>query len=263
MNYYVVDAFAEDPFKGNPAGVCVLEKWLPDSLMQEIAAENNLSETAFVVKNIDKYELRWFTPKAEIDLCGHATLGTAYVISNYVDLGIKDMVFETASGPLKVTRNDALYEMDFPSREPKKIKINNEIIEAIGMKPVEAYISRDLFLLLDTEQKVRDLTPDFSRLTELSEGMGAIVTAKGEDIDFVSRCFYPKLGVNEDPVTGSAHSNLIPFWAKRLNKRKMTAKQLSKRGGTLYCEAAGERVKIAGRAILYMHGNINIKEDEK
>ncbi|MFL0250872.1 PhzF family phenazine biosynthesis protein [Clostridium neuense] len=259
MKYYVVDAFTDEVFKGNPAGVCVLDNPIDDSTMQKIAGENNLSETAFVVKKGNDYDLRWFTPKAEIDLCGHATLGTSYVISNYVDIGIKNMTFNTASGPLKVKREGDLYEMDLPLREPQKIELSREIIsDVIGDYPAETYLSRDLFVVLETEGQVEKLIPNFSKMIKLEKGLGVIVTAKGINVDFVSRCFYPKLGVNEDPVTGSAHSNLIPFWSSRLNKDVMVAKQLSARGGKLYCKMAGDRVKVSGKAVLYMIGNINI-----
>lgn len=261
MKYYVVDAFTDEVFKGNPAGVCVLEEWIDDNIMQKIAGENNLSETAFVVKNGNKYDLRWFTPKSEIDLCGHATLGTSYVIANYVQVGSENMEFNTASGILKVKRNGDLYEMDLPLREPQKIELSSQTIsEAIGVKAVETYLSRDLFIVLETEEQVRRLTPNFSKMMKLDKGLGIIVTAKGTDADFVSRCFYPKLGVSEDPVTGSAHSNLIPFWSQRLNKDVMIARQLSARGGTLYCKIAGDRVKISGKAVLYMTGNINNRD---
>lgn len=259
MKYYVVDAFTDEVFKGNPAGVCVLDNSIDDKTMQKIAAENNLSETAFVMKNGSNYNLRWFTPKAEIDLCGHATLGTSYVISNYIDVGIENIEFNTASGVLKVKRKSDLYEMDFPLREPKKVELSHEIIsEAIDVNPSEVYLSRDLFVVLETKKQVEELIPNFSKMVKLEQGSGVIVTARGTDVDFVSRCFYPKLGVNEDPVTGSAHSNLIPFWSRRLNKEVMIARQLSERGGTLYCKIAGDRVKISGKAVPYMIGNINI-----
>lgn len=259
MKYYIVDAFADELFKGNPAGVCVIDNPIDDNTMQKIAAENNLSETAFVMKSGSNYNLRWFTPKSEIDLCGHATLGTSYVISNYIDVGIENMTFNTASGILKVKRNGDLYEMDFPLREPQKIELSHEIIsEAIGINPAEIYLSRDLFVVLENEKQVAELTPSFSKIIRIEKGAGVIVTAKGNEVDFVSRCFYPKLGVNEDPVTGSAHSNLIPFWSQRLNKDVMIARQLSARGGALYCKIAGDRVKISGKAVLYMIGNINI-----
>ncbi|APM39864.1 PhzF family phenazine biosynthesis protein [Clostridium kluyveri] len=259
MKYYVVDAFSDEVFKGNPAGVCVLDNPIDGNTMQKIAEENNLSETAFVIKNKSSYDLRWFTPKAEIDLCGHATLGTSYVISNYVDIGIESMSFNTASGILEVRRNGDLYEMDFPLREVKKVEVSYPVIsQAIGIKPAEIYLSRDLFIVLESEEQVKRLVPNFSEMLKLNKGLGVIATAKGTDVDFVSRCFYPKLGVNEDPVTGSAHSNLIPFWSQKLNKDIMTAKQLSKRGGILYCKMNRNRVEIGGKAVLYMKGNINV-----
>ncbi len=257
MKYFVVDAFAENVFGGNPAGVCVLEEPISSQLMQKIAAENNLSETAFVYKKeLGKYDLKWFTPKAEIDLCGHATLGTAFVIANYVDTGVFEMKFSTLSGILTVARRGDLLEMDFPSRMPKEISVTEEMVKAIGRKPLAAYLSRDLILLLEDEKAVAQLDPDFQRVLELQEGLGVVVTAKGENYDFVSRCFFPKLGVNEDPVTGSAHSSLIPFWAKKLDKESMVARQVSQRSGKLHCKNAGERVLIRGRAVLYLKGEI-------
>ncbi|MDP4179268.1 MAG: PhzF family phenazine biosynthesis protein [Bacillota bacterium] len=259
MKYYVVNAFTDEIFKGNPAGICILNEWISDSTMQNIAAENNLSETAFAVKNGDNYDLRWFTPKSEIDLCGHATLATSYVISNYIDIGIQNMIFNTASGVLNVKRRGDLYDMDLPLREPKKVELSKEIItQTIGVEPVEIYLSRDLFVVLETEKQVKDLSPDFSKMIKLEKGSGVIVTAKGTDVDFVCRCFYPKFGVNEDPVTGSAFSNLIPFWSKRLNKDVMISRQLSERGGTLYCKIARDRVEVSGKASLYMIGDIYI-----
>ena len=260
MKYYVVDAFAEKVFEGNPAGVCVLEEWIDREVMQKIAAENNLSETAFVVKR-DKegeYDLKWFTPKAEIDLCGHATLGTAYIVSNYVDEGIEKMKFETLSGILEVNRKGELYEMDFPSRMPEDINPIEDIEGVMGAKPIEMSLSRDLFLVFETEDEVRNLEPDFSKMLQMEKGLGVIATAKGKDVDFVSRCFFPKLGVNEDPVTGSAHSSLIPYWSRKLNKRELVARQLSKRGGMLYCTEEGDRVKISGKAVLYLIGDIKV-----
>ena len=260
MKYFVVDAFANNIFEGNPAGVCILKEWISSEIMQQIAAENNLSETAFVCK-MDKeneYGLKWFTPKAEIDLCGHATLATAYVVSNFLDKDAKEMRFHTMSGILEVIRKDNLYEMDFPSRYPESIEYIKGIEDILGVRPVETGLSRDLFLLLEDEEQVKNIEPDFSKMLKLEEGLGVIVTAPSKDVDFVSRCFFPKLGVDEDPVTGSAHSSLIPFWSKRLNKTDMLAKQLSKRGGSLYCTYAGARVKISGKAVLYMKGDILI-----
>ncbi|WP_352400533.1 PhzF family phenazine biosynthesis protein [Anaerotignum sp.] len=259
MKYYVVDAFTQCVFGGNPAGVCVLEEPLSREIMQYIAAENNLSETAFVYKNkVGKYDLRWFTPKAEIDLCGHATLGTAFVVSHFVDPCVQGMEFSTLSGILTVKRKGNLFEMDFPRRIPEKINITQEMIEAAGVKAKEAYLSRDLILVFEDEDSVVNLNPDFQKVLELEVGLGLVATARGSKYDFVSRCFYPKLGVNEDPVTGSAHSSLIPLWAEKLERSTLRAKQVSNRGGELFCENADERVKIAGEAILYLQGEINL-----
>ncbi len=258
MKYYVVDAFAEKVFEGNPAGVCIMEEWISDDLMQKIAIENNLSETAFAVKNESGYHLRWFTPGKEVDLCGHATLATAYVISNFYEKNIQGIKFQTKSGELIVNRTNNLYEMDFPSRMPDPIDITDQMSEALGIRPVEAYLSRDLILVLDTEDDVKNAKPDFSKLKLLPDGMGTLITAKGDDYDFVSRCFFPKITINEDPVCGSAHCNFIPYWAKKLGKDKMIAKQLSDRGGVLFCRNAGERVSISGSAILYSIADILI-----
>ncbi|NCC15007.1 MAG: PhzF family phenazine biosynthesis isomerase [Clostridia bacterium] len=257
MKYFVVDAFAENVFGGNPAGICVLEEPLSSETMQSIASENNLSETAFVYKKeLGKYDLKWFTPKAEIDLCGHATLGTAFVIANFIDTEVAEMAFSTLSGTLTVTRRGDLLEMDFPSRMPEEIEVTEEMEKAIGAKPLAAYLSRDLILLLEDEKSVKELDPDLEQVMALTDGLGVVVTAKGTEYDFVSRCFFPKLGVNEDPVTGSAHSSLIPFWAQKLGKEDMAAKQVSKRGGILQCKNAGERVRISGVAVLYLKGEI-------
>lgn len=259
MKYYVVDAFAEKVFQGNPAGVCVLEEKLDSGTMQRIAAENNLSETAFVYRKREgQYDLKWFTPKAEINLCGHATLGTAYVVKNFVDPGIKDMYFHTLSGILEVHSKEELFTLNFPSIMPNRMKIPAGLEEALGAEPLEAYLARDLMVLLKDEEEVANLAPDFGKIEALAEGLGVIVTARGNEADFVSRCFYPKLGVNEDPVTGSAHSNLIPYWAGKLGKNKMTAVQLSERRGTLYCEQLDERVNMSGKGVLYMQGKLFI-----
>jgi PhzF family phenazine biosynthesis protein len=252
MEYYVVDAFAEQVFAGNPAGVCVLTEKISADLMQRIAAENNLSETAFVYKKQPGfYDLRWFTPKSEINLCGHATLGSAFVIANFVDAGIAEMQFETLSGTLTVTRQGELFTLDFPTLMPKMIECPAGLTAALGAAPLEVYLDRDIMVLLPDQQAVADLKPDFNQLVKLTEGLGVIVTARGETADFISRCFYPKLGVDEDPVTGSAHCNLIPFWAAKLGKNRLVARQLSRRGGTLVCELRGERVLMSGKAALY------------
>ena len=256
MKYYVVDAFAERIFEGNPAGVCILEEWLPEDLMQKIAIENNLSETAFAVKNSDKYHLRWFTPGGEINLCGHATLATAYVLLNYYEQEHDTVTFDTLSGPLTVHRTNDLYEMDFPTVASEKLEITAQMIEALGITPVEAYKNRDLLFVVDSEEQVKNLTPDFSKLKELPEGLGVIITAKGNHHDFVSRAFFPKLNVNEDPVCGSAHCGLIPYWANKLNKHDMIAQQLSSRGGIVHCKLEGPRVKLAGKAALYSIADI-------
>jgi len=258
MKYFIVDAFTDELFKGNPAGVCLPDVWPGDEVMQNIAFENNFSETAFVVKNKDHYDLRWFTPEVEIDLCGHATLASAFVISNFVDTEARVLRFATMSGILTVTRTEDIYEMYFHARKPVRIEATEQMSLAIGAPVLEAYKSRDHLLLLEDECQVRDLTPDFELLKKLPDCFAVIVTARGDKTDFVSRFFGPGAGVPEDPVTGSAHSTLIPFWAERLGKDKLTAMQLSRRGGTLYCENLGDRVKIAGRAALYLKGEIFI-----
>ena len=258
MRYYIVDAFTDKLFGGNPAGVCLLNEWPDKDVMQNIAAENNLAETAFIVKRDDYYDLRWFTPEVEIDLCGHATLASGFIIANFVDPEAHSMRFETQSGTLTVTKRGDIYEMDFPARLPQKIEVTQLMCQAIGMPVLGAHLSRDLLLLVDSEKDVKDLTPDLNLLKQIQDCFAVIVTAKGETADFVSRFFAPNAGIPEDPVTGSSHSTLIPFWAERLGKNKLTARQLSKRGGVLYCENCGERVKIAGKAVLYLQGEINV-----
>ncbi|MCY8827145.1 PhzF family phenazine biosynthesis protein [Bacillus atrophaeus] len=258
MKYYVVDAFAEILFEGNPAGVCIMKEWIPDELMQQIAAENNLSETAFAVKEGESYRLRWFTPADEIDLCGHATLATAYVIANFYESNVEEIKFQTISGELVVVKKGELYEMDFPSRMPKEISLTEEMVVALGVKPVEVHLGRDLIFVLEKEDDVLNASPDFSKLKELPDGLGVLITARSEKYDFVSRAFFPKLNVNEDPVCGSAHCNFIPYWAKNLSKNEMVARQLSKRGGKLYCKFEGDRVKISGSAVLYSIADLQI-----
>jgi PhzF family phenazine biosynthesis protein len=256
VKYYVVDAFAERVFEGNPAGVCILDEWLSDETMQKIAIENNLSETAFAVKGQDSYHLRWFTPGGEVDLCGHATIATAFVITNFVDVNVSKVIFKTMSGELIVTKKGDLFELDSPSIMPKEFPLTEQMVEALGIKPLETYLNRDLLFVLENEEAVKNAKPDFSKLEQLSDGMGVLITAKGDQFDFVSRCFFPKIKVNEDPVCGSAHSNFIPYWAKRLGKDEMVARQLSKRGGTLYCKDNGDRVIVGGYATLYSKAEI-------
>lgn len=262
MKYFIVDAFAERVFEGNPAAVCILDAWLDPELMQRIAVENNLSETAFAVKEGEHYRLRWFTPGGEVDLCGHATLATAFVICNYVE-DAREIVFETMSGRLTVARQGDLYELDFPARMPSPVEVTPELVAAIGATPVEGYLERDYMFVLENEEAVRDLKPDLTAMEALPGGIGVLVTAKGSGCDFVSRAFFPKLKVNEDPVCGSAHCNFIPFWSERLNKREMVALQLSARGGVLYCKHCGDRVKIAGKAALYAIGEFFLPADQR
>ena len=259
MKYYIVDAFTEGSFKGNPAGVCLLnmDSWPEEGFMQDIAEENNLSETAFLVKvSSGKYNLRWFTPVSEVDLCGHATLASAFVVLNFMEKGLEHVSFSTISGELWVSRRGDLYTLDFPERMPDPIELTPEMSEAIGAKVLEAHGSRDLVLLLGSEKEVSQLNPDMTKIAALPGYLGICVTARGESADFVSRYFAPLEGIPEDPVTGSAHCSLAPFWAKRLNKSEMTALQLSKRGGKLHLRMGGRRVEIAGKARLYLEGTI-------
>ncbi|MBQ3378601.1 MAG: PhzF family phenazine biosynthesis protein [Clostridia bacterium] len=261
MKQYIVDAFSDKVFKGNPAAVCVMQRWPDDDLMQKIAIENNLSETAFVVWEKDRYRLRWFTPHAEIDLCGHATLGAAFVLANFYKPEENIFEFDTMSGRLTVAKKDDLYEMDFPSRMPVPVEVTEDIIDALnGQKPMGAYLGRDLMLVLPDEKSVRDFTPDWNRIRAVSKGMGFLITAKadGGEYDFVSRCFFPKINVNEDPVTGSAHCNFVPYWAMKLGKEEMTAHQISARGGILYCRNDKNRVILGGRAVLFCEAELHI-----
>ena len=258
MKYFVVDAFAEKVFEGNPVGVCIMYDWISDELMQKIAIENNLSETAFAVKEEGHYRLRWFTPGGEINLCGHATLATAFIILNYYEKQLETVKFTTMSGELTVNKQDDLYELDFPSVPSEEISVTDKMISALGIVPKETYLNRDLVFVLESEEDVRNVSPDFAQLEKIPEGLGVCVTAKGSEFDFVSRGFFPKLKVNEDPVTGSLHCSLIPFWANRLGKKEMVARQVSSRGGTLYCKHEDTRVKMAGRAVLYSVAELNI-----
>ncbi|ACZ08214.1 Uncharacterized isomerase yddE [Sebaldella termitidis] len=256
MKYFIVDAFTDHHFSGNPAGVCLLEEPIADEIMQNIAAENNLAETAFILKQGNEYNLRWFTPEQEFDLCGHATLASAYVLFQFVDKKAEHLVFSTQSGILEVTRNDGLLEMDFPSRPPEQIEVTELMENALGVPIMEAHLSRDMILVLQTEKDVYEAVPDLDIVSKIPGCVNLIITAQGREADFVSRYFTPGISIPEDPVTGSAHSSLIPFWAKRLGKEKLTAHQLSKRGGILYCQDKGDRVKISGNAILYLAGEI-------
>lgn len=250
MKQYVVDAFTDKVFSGNPAAVCVTDSEISEELMMNITRENNLSETAFAVKNGDFYKLRWFTPGGEIDLCGHATLGTAYVIMNYYEKDLKEVSFETMSGILTVKRKGELYEMDFPTYDLKPVKITKDIVEALGAVPKEAYIGRDMLCVFDGEETVRKINPDLEKLKNI-EGLLMHVTARGGEFDCVSRSFAPKLNVAEDPVCGSGHCHIVPYWAEKLNKNTITAYQASERGGILYCRKENGRIKISGKVSLY------------
>jgi predicted PhzF superfamily epimerase YddE/YHI9 len=255
--FYQIDAFASEVFRGNPAGVCLLDRWLEDYVLQSIAAENNLSETAFLVRQADCYELRWFTPTIEIDLCGHATLASGHVVFEFVDRHAKKIEFMSKSGKLKVERKGDLLFMDFPSRKPVPIKPPLEINIILGANPSEVFLSRDLLVVFEDEDVVKELKPDLDAIARM-ECFAVIVTAAGKNCDFVSRFFAPKAGIPEDPVTGSAHCTLIPYWAGRLGKKDLHALQLSRRGGELFCKEQGERVSIGGHAVTYLTGNLSI-----
>ena len=255
MKQYVVDAFTDEVFSGNPAAVCITKEWLSDDLMMNITRENNLSETAFAVKERDRYKLRWFTPGGEIDLCGHATLATAFVIMNYYDTHLEEVAFDTLSGVLTVKKKQDLYEMDFPAYELKPKEVTSTMEDAIGARPVEAYMGRDLQCIFESEDVVRGLSPDMEKLKAL-DGLLLQVTAKGREYDCVSRSFAPKLNVPEDPVCGSGHCHIVPYWAKKEGKDDIIACQASRRGGILYCGIEADRVKLAGKAALYSEAEL-------
>ncbi|NWF94287.1 MAG: PhzF family phenazine biosynthesis protein [Syntrophaceae bacterium] len=256
---YQVDAFTSEVFYGNPAAVCLLDRWIDDSTLQAVAAENNLSETAFLVRDGEGFDLRWFTPVTEVALCGHATLASAFVLFTCRKRPEENIRFRTRrSGELVVTRRGDLLEMDFPARPPYAQSLPPGLKEALQVNPQEILASaEDLLVVLDSEKTVRDVQPDFIALTRLA-CRGTIITARGDRSDFVSRFFAPRVGVPEDPVTGSAHCVLTPYWAGVLRKDELHAFQVSKRGGELFCKYVGERVKISGRAALYMEGTITI-----
>jgi PhzF family phenazine biosynthesis protein len=261
MTLYQIDAFTDKLFSGNPAAVIPLQKWIDDELMQKIAMENNLSETVFFVPSDltdADFEIRWFTPELEINLCGHATLASAFVIFNYLHFARTEIKFSSQSGILSVTKNGELIEMNFPSWTPERSNESAEIFQrALGVNEIVGiYKNRDLLIELSNEYAVKKCAPDYSLIRK--SGYKIIITARGNSVDFVSRFFAPTAGIDEDPVTGSAHSQLIPFWSKKLNKKNMTALQLSKRGGKIYCEQKEDRVIMAGNCIFYMKGEIEI-----
>jgi PhzF family phenazine biosynthesis protein len=258
--FYQIDAFTENIFGGNPAGVCVLDQWLETDVLQKIAAENFLPETAFFIPvSENKFHLRWFTPELEMDLCGHATLATSHVLFNYLGVRGDELRFESRSGELVVSRKGELLTLDFPSRKPTPIA-TPAVLEA-GMKhpPIVCYKSRDYVLVYESEEVVRTLKPDEALLSQLDYGVGGIIaTAKGDSVDFVSRFFTPNASIFEDPVTGSAHCSLIPFWAEQLKKTEMVALQVSQRQGKLFCKLEGDRVKISGYCKTYLEGSIYV-----
>lgn len=258
LTIYQIDAFAERTFEGNPAAVIPLNKWLPDETMQNIALENNLSETAFFISSETGFHIRWFTPNAEVDLCGHATLATAHVLFKHLNYTEKEIQFESKSGILTVKKNDELITLNFPASKVEAKYIPTNLKTAFNIHPQKCFKGQnDLLLCFNNEDDIIKLQPDFTKIIE-SNTRGIICTAKSEKFDFVSRFFAPAVGVNEDPVTGSAHTMLIPYWAEKLNKTELTAKQVSKRGGILHCKHLGNRVEIGGKAVTYLIGEITI-----
>jgi PhzF family phenazine biosynthesis protein len=257
LTTYTLDAFTDRVFGGNPAAVCPLKEWLDDATMQSIAAENNLSETAFFVPDGDGYHIRWFTPSCEVELCGHATLASSHVIFTNIAPEKSELHFRALAGALRVTRDGNLLSLDFPSRPPQRAEAPPELLDALGVVPKEICKARDYLAVFDDADLVRNLRPDMAKLAKV-EMFALIVTAPGNDCDFVSRFFAPGRGIDEDPVTGSAHCTLIPFWAGRLGKQTLHARQVSKRGGELFCELIGDRVKISGRVALYAESVIHI-----
>ena len=257
--YYIIDAFTSRPFRGNPAAVCLLQAWLPDALLQEIAAENNLSETAFLVPEGDGWRLRWFTPTTEIDLCGHATLATAFVLAR-LDGTRNHFRFHTLSGELSVLRTGDRFTLDFPARTLMPLSSAPQVADILGTSVLSVTAAAGIWIAeLDNERSVRNLRPDSSRLRML-DCRALCVTARGEDCDFVSRFFAPKVGIDEDPVTGSAHCGLVPYWSEKLGKSTLHALQVSPRGGELWCELRGSRVLMSGHAVHYAEGTIRLND---
>ncbi|MBI4929125.1 MAG: PhzF family phenazine biosynthesis protein [Bacteroidetes bacterium] len=260
IKIYQVDAFTNHLFGGNPAAICPLDEWLADEMMQNIAHENNLAETAFFVKKENGFHIRWFTPNTEVDLCGHATLATAHVIFLEQPISGNEITFDSRSGKLTVRKENNLLTLNFPADKMEKTNLSQQLIVALGTTPLEVYKGKtDYMLVYDTQEQIERIRPDFRKLGEL-EARGVIVTAKGKTCDFVSRFFAPKCGIDEDPVTGSAHTSLTPYWSAKLGKTELSALQLSKRKGYLKCKLLGGRVEIAGEAKLYLRGEIEINE---
>ena len=258
LPYYQVNAFTSDSFGGNQAGVCLLTEWLPDATMQRMAAEHGRPETAFLIRRgAAEFDLRWFSPAIEVDLCGHATLASAHVLWRHAGETSDELTFQTKSGALRVQRESGRLAMNFPARPPASMEPPTNVSRVLGVKPEFCGKARDYFFVLESEEAVRNLRPDIEGIAGW-DTFAAIVTARGEKIDFVSRFFPPRAGMDEDPATGSSHCTLIPYWAEKLGRTKMSARQLSARGGEIFCEALGDRVKIAGEARTYFHGTIEL-----
>jgi phenazine biosynthesis protein PhzF family len=257
---YQIDAFADKVFSGNPAAVCPLDQWLSDDILQKIAMENNLAETAFYVKKDSQYQIRWFTPTVEVDLCGHATLAAAFVLFNHENHNENTIQFSSSrSGVLTVTKNGELLTLNFPTDILEPIELCNDLMDCFDIKPQLAFKGKtDYFLVFEKEDEIRKIIPVFDVISKL-RGRGVIITAKGGKVDFVSRFFAPQSGINEDPVTGSAHTTLIPYWAKQLGKTELTAIQLSKRKGYLQCKYLNDRVEISGQGKLYLIGEMYLE----
>jgi PhzF family phenazine biosynthesis protein len=257
LDVFYIDAFSKNVFSGNPAAV-IFSDLDDETTMQKIAAENNLSETAFINQKDGINNIRWFSPTTEVNLCGHATLASGYVYFNFINKNENKIIFSSASGTLVVENKDTFLELDFPKDKFNEVNYIDEVEDSIGIKPINTYLGEiNLFAVMESEEDIKNINPDFDKVLQL-EGQGLIVSSKSEDVDFVSRYFCPKYGINEDPVTGSAHTTLIPYWADKLNKTSMTAKQISNRGGILYCTNLDDRVLIGGQAVLYMKGEIDI-----
>jgi len=257
VNLYQIDAFAYAPFEGNPAAVCPLDAWLPDELMQAIAAENNLAETAFFVATDNGYHIRWFTPTTEVKLCGHATLASAFVLFNLLGYQQSSITFASLSGPLVVKQNGDWLEMDFPAQSPQPCEVPTAIVDAFSQTPISCLKAEDYIVVFDDEDIIRSVQPDLAKLKQLNL-RGVAITAAARDYDFVCRFYAPNYGIDEDPVTGSAYTQLVPYWSEVLNQTDFIARQVSKRGGDVKCGLAGDRVIIAGKAILFLSGHIDI-----
>lgn len=259
LPFFQVDAFTDRAFSGNPAAVIPLERWLPDELMLNIALENAVAETAFFVPLEDGFAIRWFTPEIEMDLCGHATLAAAHVIVRHLNLSASMVKFQSQSGELFVKTAGDLLTLDFPSRKPELCTVPAIILESVPEEPLEVLKARDYILVFDNETTIRSLVPDRAVLDRVNLDPGGVaVTARGDEVDFVSRFFTPQASIFEDPVTGSAHCSLIPYWSEKLGKESMLALQLSPRGGKLFCQNAGDRVQVSGEAVTYLEGTITL-----